>query len=496
MAFESRGNIPVSFSSYFGVQREAIERYGAIDISLVNDLPLFIDPFLLFNSDDEELQRVHREMVEYIVFLRDEAVRRPVLDRGMLEAWFRFPEVKQTWLGFSMTGNSGRGLGAEFARSLYENLGTVFRDFGEEGLLRSPHIEKLCLINPSVGKDKISDFTTNFAKGFLARYTQEFAERHIPKKHLARVAVPRAEFNYSTRSWANIECTLPMFNGDFVLLTPRRILTRDDTFINRLDMIDGIARIAPSIGNEALRFQLNELLARILADDKAKKAQKRQWVADFVRDHPEIVNYYLKYKEDHEADASAMSEREVQYVQDVFVGNVSAMKEQLASSTLFYEERETSYAVAMRKAVYLKEFIEYNDGYRLLWRNGEPVAKESYIQLMFRLVWEDPHGFDLNREVNNGRGPVDYKVSKGSSDKSLVEFKLARNSKLKQNLKNQVDVYKKANGTDSAITVIVVYTEAEQKKVEKILNELGLQGSPHVVTIDARRDNKPSGSNA
>lgn len=496
MAIGAWGNIPISFSSYFGVEREAVEQYGAIDISLVNDLPLFIDPFLLFNSEDEELKRVHEEMVRYIIFLRDEVGRHPELDKGMLEAWFHFPEVKQTWLGFSMTGNSGRGLGARFARDLHENLGTVFRDFGEEGLLRSPHIEKLCLINPTVGKDKISDFTTNFAKGLLARYTQEFAKQHIAEEKLATVVVPRARFNYETESWVNLEYLLPVFNGDYVLLTPRRILTRDDTFINRLDMIDGMARIAPSIGNEALRFQLNELLARILADDKAKKRQKRQWVADFVRDHPEVVNHYLKYKEEHEADASAMSEREVQFVQDVFVGNVSAMKERLASTTLFYEERETSYAVAMRKVVYFKEFIEYNDGYRMLWRDGEPIAKESDIQLMFRLVWEDPHGFDLNREVNNGRGPVDYKVSKGSFDKSLVEFKLARNSKLKRNLENQVNVYKKANGTDSAITAIIAYTEAEQRKVEKILNELGLQGDRSVVTIDARRDNKPSGSNA
>jgi hypothetical protein len=38
------------FSDYFGVKRNTLARYGAFDISLVTDLPLFIDPFLLFNE--------------------------------------------------------------------------------------------------------------------------------------------------------------------------------------------------------------------------------------------------------------------------------------------------------------------------------------------------------------------------------------------------------------------------------------------------------------
>lgn len=45
--------IAVYFSDYFGVNIDDIDEYGAINISLINDLPLFIDPFLLFNSEKE-----------------------------------------------------------------------------------------------------------------------------------------------------------------------------------------------------------------------------------------------------------------------------------------------------------------------------------------------------------------------------------------------------------------------------------------------------------
>ena len=50
---------------------------------------------------------------------------------------------------------------------------------------------------------------------------------------------------------------------------------------------------------------------------------------------------------------------------------------------------------------------------------------------MYRLVW-DASDFDVNREVNNGRDPADFKISMGSGDSTIVEFKLASNSKLRK----------------------------------------------------------------
>ena len=44
-------NVGVYFSDFFDIDEDIIESYGAVNISLINDLPLFIDPFLLFNSD-------------------------------------------------------------------------------------------------------------------------------------------------------------------------------------------------------------------------------------------------------------------------------------------------------------------------------------------------------------------------------------------------------------------------------------------------------------
>ena len=62
------GDIKVYFSDYFDIEEDVIESYGAVNISLINDLPLFIDPFLLFNSTDSEYQKIHHEMIDYLLF--------------------------------------------------------------------------------------------------------------------------------------------------------------------------------------------------------------------------------------------------------------------------------------------------------------------------------------------------------------------------------------------------------------------------------------------
>ena len=103
-------NVGVYFSDFFDIDEDIIESYGAVNISLINDLPLFIDPFLLFNSERIEFQRIHQEMISYLLFLQVQAEKSAVLTAGMRKAWFSFSEVKQTWLGFSLSGNSGCGM--------------------------------------------------------------------------------------------------------------------------------------------------------------------------------------------------------------------------------------------------------------------------------------------------------------------------------------------------------------------------------------------------
>jgi hypothetical protein len=58
--------VNIHFSDFFEVAPETLDQYGAFNISLVNDLPLFVDPFLLFNSNKPQYQELHAEIIRYV----------------------------------------------------------------------------------------------------------------------------------------------------------------------------------------------------------------------------------------------------------------------------------------------------------------------------------------------------------------------------------------------------------------------------------------------
>jgi hypothetical protein len=486
--------IELYFSQYYNVAPDVLANYGAFDISLVSDLPLFVDPFLLFNSQKPEYQVLHQEIIKYLTFLRERADTN--LDPALVRNWYRFKEVKQNWLGFTLLGNSGSGLGAEFAMALHASLGSILRNFGSEQITKGSHLEKLALIKEGVGRDNISDFTTNLIKGYLLEYTQQFAKSYLQPEQRETFAVARAIFNYETESWETRAYDLPYFNGDFILLTPADILTRDDTWISRSDMIRGFTRIPDAVPDDQLRAQINNYFNSFLSKKPTDKEYSQAAQRTIIQ-FPELVDYYIRDKEDRGDEAVEVSAKRRQDTETVLVQMVQRVVADVAEHTLLYETPLTSYGEALARANGFKQYVENQDGYKLINKPGtnKPFARESDVQLFFGLIFYGSE-FDVNREVNNGRGPVDFKVSKGSVDKSLIEVKLASNTRLKQNLENQVEVYEKANGIRKSVKVIICYTAEEQARVDRILKELSLTGEESIVLIDARADNKPSGSRA
>ena len=483
----------IYFSDYFGVSKEELDKYGAFDISLINDLPVFIDPFLLFSSDDDKYESLHQEIIRYITFLRKMSDNGPIA-KGLVKQWFLFPEVKQNWLGYSKVGNGGLGLGPKFASALNENLGTIFNNFGDEKITKSSHLEKLCLIKDGVGKDSISDFTTNLIKGYICEYTQEFAMKNLDKSRCKTIMVKHASFNYNLRRWNSKKYTLPFIDGDFVLLTPKDILTKDDAWINKHDIIGDFEEIAESIPNTELRAQVNEYLLRQMPD-RASQKEVNKAISQTLRKFPVLIDHYIRFKEDRSDEAVALSEQKIKETEVIFIRQVTNLVETLREQKSFYSQKGDTFDEAYKRVQFLKQVIESNDGYRLFYVKGEPVKRESDLQLIFRLTWYAAED-DVNSEVNNGRGPVDYKISRGSKDSTLVEFKLASNSKLKQNLAKQVEVYKTANQTKKAIKVVLFFTDQELERVLKALKDLGIKQDKELILIDARATNKPSGSNA
>ena len=325
----------------------------------------------------------------------------------------------------------------------------------------------------------------------------EFAKLYLTETQCDNFWIQKNNFNYELEIWERKQYYLPKYDNDYIILTPRDILTRETSWINKDDMYRKFENIPLTIENDVLRMQINQYFNSQLAiykDKKPTKEEKNKAIMNTIREYPEVLDYYIKQKEDDGNNAIISSEKKVNDTEEILINNTQKLIVYLQKTKFFVEEEEDSYQEARKRVEYLKDAIENKDCYLLFYNGDEPIKQEKDLQLMFRLVCYGSK-FDINREVNNGRGPVDYKISNGAIDTSLIEFKLAKSTKLKQNLKNQLEIYKKSNNTNNGLKVILFFTAEEEIRVTTILKELNMENDNNIILIDARKDNKISASN-
>jgi hypothetical protein len=480
---ESKPPLKLYFSDYFEFPKGDLDKYGAFDISLVADLPLFIDPFLLFQSKKPEYQALHLDIIHYLEYLRDLSISQTI-NLGRLQSLFYFSEVKQTYLGFTYIGNKGHGLGHDFARALNANLSNIFSSFGKEIITRGIHLEKLCLISKGVGRDMISDFVTNLIKEYLLSYTQEFAKANIQDKFKAQFNIRRVKFNRQLGIWTTGTFTLPVFRNDYVILTPKDMLTRHENWISRADYLTDFFTIVEASSSEQLRADLNSYLIQVLSK-KPTREEIQGAIEGFTRLHPELIDYFIRAKEDNGDKAVQRSAIYVAESEQLFREQFGSLAQYLWNNTLFYQTGLKTKTETYKRIMFLKDSIENQGCWKIFYNKNKPVTREEDIHILFRLVWYGTI-LDVSHEVNNGVGPVDFKISYGQKDKTLVEFKLAKNTHLRTQLQTQLELYKKASGAEYGYKVIIYFTGKELAHVKEILKDLQMENDPNIILIDAR----------
>lgn len=135
-------------------------------------------------------------------------------------------------------------------------------------------------------------------------------------------------------------------------------------------------------------------------------------------------------------------------------------------------------------------------GYRLLWDNDKP-RNEIFVQDLFLTHISGRYHeleIDISREVDTGRGQVDFKISKGK-EKILIEIKLAKNSKLEHGLEYQLVEYLLSEEVRNGIFLVVFYKYEELEKclklrelVDRVNEKYDLEIKLRI--IDARNDKK------
>lgn len=183
---------------------------------LDEDIPLYVDPFLLWRSPGLQDKGLHQFILG--AFNNLGALSRSGNQEQAIQQLIAASECDEVGLGTSATKKGtriGRAKAVEVL-SLFERI-PYYRDHGFR------HFEEIQLFVDGIGKDRISDIACNFIKSFLIDYTAQ--ECKTFGVELKRGAVPNV-YNPSSRMFEDVETEVPVHpeTGLPVLLVPKRWL--------------------------------------------------------------------------------------------------------------------------------------------------------------------------------------------------------------------------------------------------------------------------------
>ena len=203
------------FTDYHSVHIPQSELDFAIPF-LNEDVPLYVDPFLMWKSPSLQDQALHGALLgafNNLGQLARKGSRDQAIDQLIVAS-----ECDEVGLGTSAT-RSGKRIGRKLANeilTLFERV-EYYRDHGFR------HFEEVQLLVSGVNKDRISDIACSLLKSFLIDYThQECRELDIPMQDV----VVENVFDQATFSFAGVNAELPVHpqHGTPILFAPKRWL--------------------------------------------------------------------------------------------------------------------------------------------------------------------------------------------------------------------------------------------------------------------------------
>jgi len=255
------------------------------------DLPVGIDPFLLYKSRDPRLSGLHSMMLS--AFNAGIAALR----HGEADAArhiFTYPEVPEIGMGFARSSKRGSG------------VGTFLTELIVETLLDSPelldrgvrHIEEMQLVSLHIGPDRVSDIAANLLKCYLIEYTQSQCSLwDIPLT--SGVPLPHI-WDPDSLDWSDDYVDLPKSPLDDtpMLFVPRRIV-RALPWIN----YDDFLRLEIQVYLRAKRVRGRLKRAGTAVNQRRPARPPKEEVVRSTREDIARVDRYVAAKEGTAAEA-------------------------------------------------------------------------------------------------------------------------------------------------------------------------------------------------
>jgi hypothetical protein len=470
----------VSVSQHIGISPERFAQTGALDSILSVDSKLFIDPHLLPYTSASELKDSYDKVRDHFrKILKLLAVSNSPGDAAWRNAarLFKFREIRGLSIGYSSKSTAGSGMGRDLSHQLL-NSAKLIVDAG----IDDPEIfELMGLFEPGVGADRLSDMVASIILGDLLNFSERvFAELDAPTR-----TIPIAK--------QNRQLVWNPFSHTPIILVPRDVLRNLPVAHERWE-IDEVVSF-----NEELRSRVNETIGEAWRD----LAQvPKSVIKDLVLNDPEILRSLIRRYRHRPATQYDFANDPAGQVnwrhETVRVAEAFPLYLSLSSFPTVQEVFEIVLAICDQ----FKQHVENNRMHRLLYNDDGSPKKEEAAQLMF-FGLADVHcsnnNLDLSPEVNAGRGPVDFKISRGYHDKVLVETKLTTNTRLLHGFEKQLREYEKAEQTTQSIFLVIDVNGGSKKRLdelERLVAEAKSDGRrvPHVIVVNGR--SKPSASKA
>lgn len=185
---------------------------------LREDLPLSLDPFLLWKSSKPGYRALHADLLRFI-----EQVRQQVVAGNTTRARLLLSDVSEPvelGLGYSAGTKQGSALGPK----TISDIVATFQQIPQLQVGSLDHLEILALLVPGIAEDRISDVTASVIKGWLADFTAQQSDLHgFPTRKVRLTA-----WDATALDWRPLEALLPYnpADGSPVLLAPLDLLRR------------------------------------------------------------------------------------------------------------------------------------------------------------------------------------------------------------------------------------------------------------------------------
>ena len=138
---------------------------------LSEDIPLYVDPFLMWRSPSQQDQSLHEALVNAFNYLGH--VFQSGKHEVAIQSLIRVSECDEVGLGHSAT-RTGKRIGRGEAQEILK----LFERLPHYGRGECKHMEEIQLYVDGISKDRVSDFACNFAKSFLIDFTIDQCEKH------------------------------------------------------------------------------------------------------------------------------------------------------------------------------------------------------------------------------------------------------------------------------------------------------------------------------